>query len=91
MRPIQLILTTLFKDTENMLGQHPFIGAWVAATQVFIGKFMIAEMMIVPFVKDVLQMLAWIGAISVSIVTVIGWLKTNTRLFDKCKIFKNEK
>jgi len=91
MKAIQLLITTLFRDTESMLGQHPFIGAWVAGTQVFIGRFMIAEMMVVPLVKDVLQCLAWIGAISVSVLTVIGWLKTNTRLLDKCKIFKNEK
>lgn len=91
MKPVQLIITTLFKDTEDMLGQHPFIGAWFASAQVFIGRFMISEMMVAPFIKDVLQSLAWIGAISVSILTVIGWLKTNTRLFDKCKIFKDEK
>ena len=70
-------------NLENTLGHYPVIGGLVSIGQLCLGYLIQHTIELPPIVMQLFQIGAWFGAMVVSFVTVIGWLKTNTDWFKK--------
>jgi len=77
------------------LGHYPLLGGLLSVMQIVIAYVIKTDpgaMLIVPpFIMQLIQIGAWFGAMAVALVTVLGWLKTNTTLLDKWKWLKEKK
>lgn len=77
------------------LGHHPVVGSFLSVGQIILAYIIKgnieAEIELPAIIMQVFQIGAWVGAICVAVVTILGWLKTNTTLLDKWKWLKEKK
>lgn len=70
------------------LGAHPLIGSVISIGHFVAGYVIGFALEIPPAVMQLVQLCVWVGGISVSAITVLGWLKKNTTLIDHWKFLK---
>jgi hypothetical protein len=85
-------MKTILDDITNSLGHHPYLGAGLSISQLFIGIIMlfIDKGGLNPMVMDLLQAGAWAGAMLVAAATIFGVVKTHTTFLDKIKWIKKK-
>ena len=83
------------KEIMSMFGHNPIMGAILSVGQIIVGYVvkdnMPSEIALPQIYMQLFQLGAWVGAICVAVVTVLGWLKTNTTILDNWKWLKEKK
>lgn len=80
-----------FKEMTINLGHHPVMGALLSIGQI-VAAYLVAFNVELPIIiMQLFQLLAWMGATGVALLTMIGWVRTNTTLLDNWKWLKEKK
>jgi hypothetical protein len=83
------------KEIIMSLGHYPMVGGFLSILQIVIAHVIKADptvvVMVPPVLMQIMQIGAWLGAIGVAIVTILGWLKNNTNVLDNWKWMKEKK